>query len=231
MNRTERLLKLLQILRSYRYPVTGQRLAERLDISLRTLYRDIATLQAQGADISGEAGIGYKLNASFFLPPLMFTHDEIQALLLGTRWVCQYGDKPLAEGANEALTKILSVLPNTVTKDISRATLRVGPPSSKQMAEEDLSQLRQAIAKQNKVSIEYKINKRKQPNHTIWPFSIGYFIDQRILIAWSETIEDYLHIKTIDIMSVEILQTRYQYPKENLFYEWRKIQLKKYDKE
>src|SRR3990167_3945965 len=111
MNRTERLLNLLQILRSYRYPVNGQRLAERLNISIRTLYRDIATLQAQGAEIEGEVGIGYVLKPTFFLPPLMFTQTEMESLLLGTRWVIQFGDEALSKSATEALNKILDVLP------------------------------------------------------------------------------------------------------------------------
>src|SRR3989338_2462102 len=111
MNRTERLLNLLQILRSYSYPVSGQRLAERLNISIRTLYRDIATLQAQGAEIEGEVGIGYILKPTFFLPPLMLTQTEMQALLLGTQWVSQFGDAPLSKAATEALNKIVDVLP------------------------------------------------------------------------------------------------------------------------
>lgn len=109
MNKTERLLNLLQILRSYRYAVSGERLAERLGVSIRTLYRDIAALQAMGAEIEGEAGVGYILKPTFFLPPLMFTQTELQALLLGTQWVSQYGDAPLSEGAKNALNKIFDV--------------------------------------------------------------------------------------------------------------------------
>lgn len=85
MTRTERLLALLQILRRHRYPVTGTALASELGISLRSLYRDIATLQAQGADIEGEAGLGYVLRPGFTLPPLMFSQEEIEAIVLGSR--------------------------------------------------------------------------------------------------------------------------------------------------
>ncbi|WP_336509907.1 helix-turn-helix transcriptional regulator, partial [Agrobacterium tumefaciens] len=85
MSRSQRLLDLLQILRSHRMPVSGTALAAQTGVSLRTLYRDIATLQAQGADIEGEAGVGYVLRPGFLLPPLMFSQQEIEALVLGSR--------------------------------------------------------------------------------------------------------------------------------------------------
>ena len=91
MSRAERLPELIEVLRSHRQPVTGQTLAQ-LDISLRTLYRDIAALQGQGAVIKGEPGLGYVLRPGFVLPPLMFSADEIEALVLGSRWVSERGN-------------------------------------------------------------------------------------------------------------------------------------------
>ena len=99
MSRSERLLDLIQILRRHRHPVAGQTLADELQISLRTVYRDIATLQHQGASIDGEAGIGYVLRPGFMLPPLMFSEDEIEALVLGSRWVARNGDSRLSAAA------------------------------------------------------------------------------------------------------------------------------------
>jgi predicted DNA-binding transcriptional regulator YafY len=96
MSRAARLLDLIQIFRRSRQPVTAQHLAESLGVSERTVYRDILTLNAQGADIRGEAGLGYVLAAGFTLPPLMFTDDEIEAIILGLRWVGQRGDTELA---------------------------------------------------------------------------------------------------------------------------------------
>jgi predicted DNA-binding transcriptional regulator YafY len=93
MSRAERLLALLQILRRHRQPVTGRALAEELGISVRSLYRDIATLQTQGARIDGESGLGYLLRPGFTIPPLMFSEEEIQALVLGSRWVAARGDR------------------------------------------------------------------------------------------------------------------------------------------
>src|SRR5581483_9434258 len=114
MNRTERLLTLLQVLRRYRHPVSGQRLADELNISIRTLYRDIATLQSQGADIEGEPGVGYILRPGFFIPPLMFSQTEMEALMLGMLWVSTFADRPLAKAASDALSKIKEVLPSNI---------------------------------------------------------------------------------------------------------------------
>src|SRR6516164_7564177 len=103
MSRAQRLLDLIQILRRHRIPVAGTALADELEISLRTLYRDIETLKAQGADIEGEPGVGYILRPGFMLPPLMFSEDEIEALVLGARWVGAQHDEPLGRAARNAL--------------------------------------------------------------------------------------------------------------------------------
>lgn len=228
MNRTTRLLNLLQILRSYRYPVRGKRLAERLGISIRTLYRDIAILQAQGAEIIGEAGIGYILKPTFFLPPLMFTQNEMQALVLGTQWVVQFGDAPLSKAASEAFNKIYDVLPAAIKNSINTFALRVGPPASEILIKEDLSILRDAIANQNKIYIVYKSEDNEESSRTVWPFTIGYFTDSRILVAWCEKQKDYRHFKTDRIASLKILDERYHRSKDSLFHEWRTQQLRKY---
>src|SRR5271169_2857862 len=111
MSRAERLLDLMQNLRRRRAPVAGAALAEELGVSLRTLYRDIAALQAQGAAIEGEAGFGYVLKPGFTLPPLMFTLDEVEAMALGAQWVEGRADEGLASSARDALAKIAAVLP------------------------------------------------------------------------------------------------------------------------
>ena len=111
MSRAQRLLSLIQILRRHRFAVTGANLAEELGISLRTLYRDIATLQEQGVSIEGEPGMGYVLRPGFMLPPLMFSEEEIEALVLGARWVADRGDERLGAAAQNAVSKITAVLP------------------------------------------------------------------------------------------------------------------------
>lgn len=111
MTRTERLLELLQILRAQRYPITASALSERLEISVRSLYRDIKTLQQQGVCIEGEAGIGYIVKSDFHLPPLNLSHEEINAIILGLNWVSHNTDHDFKKTARNALAKIHAVIP------------------------------------------------------------------------------------------------------------------------
>jgi predicted DNA-binding transcriptional regulator YafY len=104
MSRTARLFKLMDALRGHRRPVSAARLAEALSVSIRTVYRDMQTLTDLGAPIAGEAGVGYLLRSGFFLPPLMFGEDELEALVLGARWVQGQGDPALAQAAASAHT-------------------------------------------------------------------------------------------------------------------------------
>jgi predicted DNA-binding transcriptional regulator YafY len=230
MNRTQRLLNLLQILRSYRYAVSGQRLAERLGVSIRTLYRDISTLQSQGAEIEGAVGVGYILKPSFFLPPLMFTEIEMQALILGTQWVSQFGDAPLSKAATDALDKVFNVLPGRVKSNLTTFALRVGPPASESLVNEDLSILRDAIAHQKKIHIIYRSRPNKEIQRIVCPFTIGYFTDGRILVTWCEQKNDYQYFKTNKIISLKVLDERYSRSKDSLFREWQTLQLIKLER-
>ena len=109
--RAARLLQLLDELRRRRKPVTGAQLAELLGVSLRSLYRDIETLRGQGADIVGDPGVGYQLRPGFLLPPMMFAEEELEAMVLGTRWVASHADPELAASARSAMDRILGILP------------------------------------------------------------------------------------------------------------------------
>src|SRR6185369_13561228 len=124
MSRTERLLDLLQLLRRHRSPISGATLASELGVSLRSLYRDIATLRGQGADIEGEPGLGYVLRPGFTLPPLMFSTDELEALVLGTSWVKgQADDTRLSAAAANVLAKVSAVLPADLRRELEANTL------------------------------------------------------------------------------------------------------------
>src|SRR3984957_18432377 len=112
MSRTTRLFKLMDALRGHRRPVTAARLAEDLSVSVRTVYRDVQTLMDLGAPVEGEAGLGYLLRPGFFLPPLMFGEDELEALVLGIRWVARQSDTALTQAATTALAKTAAAPPN-----------------------------------------------------------------------------------------------------------------------
>lgn len=215
------------MLRSYRYPVKGERLAEHLGVSIRTLYRDVAILQSQGAEIKGEAGLGYVLKPGFFLPPLMFTQTEMEALLLGGQWVSQFGDAPLSKAAKQALDKVFEVLPANIKNHINAFTLRVGPPASESLVKEDLSIFRSAIANQKKMKIIYPFKNQGKIEEIVWPFTIGYFTNERILVAWSEKDKIYKHFRTTKISSFHVLDKSYSRSKVHLFKEWQSLQLQR----
>ena len=170
MSRSERLFSLLQTLRRYRRPVTGMALADELNVSMRTLYRDIATLQAQGADIDGEPGLGYVLRPGFMLPPLMFSEDEIEALVLGSRWVADRGDDRLGAAAQNAIAKIAAVLPAALRDNLEAANLLAGPAARVSAGDVDLAVVRKAIRTERKMSIRYRDGHGAQSQRTIWPF-------------------------------------------------------------
>src|SRR5579863_9586963 len=128
MSRSTRLLRLLQAMRGRRRPVTAAMLAAELEVSERTIYRDVADLMAQGAPISGEAGFGYILRPGLFLPPLMLTEDEVEAVILGLRYVDQRGDAVLKAAAADALAKIGAVLSPKAQASLMTPMTLPGPP-------------------------------------------------------------------------------------------------------
>ena len=224
MSRAQRLLDLIQILRSHRFPVTGAQLATELSISLRTLYRDIATLQAQGATIEGEPGLGYVLRPGFMLPPLMFSEEEIEALVLGSRWVADRGDMRIAAAARSALSKIAVVLPEDLRKSLDTSTLLVGPGADLSAGQMELPQIRQAIRTERKMEINYRDLKGTDSTRTIWPFALGYFDHVRVLIAWCELRQEFRHFRTDRIATLNIMEQRYPGRRQVLLKEWRAIE-------
>jgi len=232
MARAQRLLALLQCLRRYRQPVSGKLLAEQMGVSLRTLYRDIASLQAQGAEIEGEAGLGYILRPGFLLPPLMFSEEEIEALVLGSRWVAErggvWGDPRLALAARDALAKIAAVLPEDLRRTLDHAPLLVGPGEDKaqsvqssQLATVELALLRQAIRRERKLIITYLDLREEESQRTLWPFALGFFERVRVLVAWCELRGDYRHFRVDRILSAEISESRLPRRRQALLREWR----------
>jgi predicted DNA-binding transcriptional regulator YafY len=146
MSRSTRLLRLLQAMRGRRRPVTAAMLAAELEVSERTIYRDVADLMAQGAPIEGEAGVGYILRPGLFLPPLMLSEDEVEAVLLGLRYVDRRGDEVLQAAASIALAKITAVLPPQAQAQIMNPLSTPGPPSTFPRNGVSLDELRTAIS-------------------------------------------------------------------------------------
>jgi predicted DNA-binding transcriptional regulator YafY len=221
MSRAQRLLDLIQTLRQHRRPVSGALLAEAMGVSLRTLYRDIKTLKAQGASIDGEAGVGYVLRPGFMLPPLMFTEDEIEALVLGSRWVARRADQPLGHAARNALAKIAAVLPDDLKESLDTANLLIAPCESPTAGETGLPNIRLAIRTERKLRIAYDDGQGNQTERTIWPFALAFFERVRVVIAWCELRDSFRHFRTDRMTSLTISDARYPRRRQALLKAWR----------
>jgi predicted DNA-binding transcriptional regulator YafY len=221
MSRSQRLLDLVQVLRRHRRPVSGRRLAEETGISIRTLYRDIATLQGQGAPIEGEPGLGYVLHPGFMLPPLMFTEDEIEALVLGSRWVADRADERLGTAARDAMAKIAAVLPADLRERAEASALLVGPGAAISEGRIDLGLIRKAIRSERKLAILYRNGKEARSERVIWPFALSFFDHVRIVVAWCELRQGFRQFRAYRITELTALEMRYPRRKLALLKEWR----------
>jgi predicted DNA-binding transcriptional regulator YafY len=219
--RAERLLELIQALRRRRRPVTARELADELGVSARSLYRDIVSLRAQGAGIEGEAGVGYVLKDGFLLPPLMFAEEEIEALVLGMRWVADRADAELGKAARDAMAKIAAVLPADLRDSADANALLVGPGEPISSGGADLAPIRCAIRTERKLAIVYKDAGGKPTARTIWPFALGFFDRARVVVAWCELRQGFRHFRTDRIAELAEGGGRYPRRRAALLKEWR----------
>ena len=225
MSRSARLLDLIQLLRRHTRPVSGAAIAGELGISLRTLYRDVATLQAQGAHIDGAPGLGYVLRAGFVLPPLMFSADEVEALVLGSRWVSDRGDARLAAAARDALAKIAAVLPPELRLELETSALLVGPGAPIAVGDSDLASIRQAIRQEHKLWLRYQDAGGAASERTVWPFALGFFDRVRVVVAWCELRQAIRHFRTDRINALQAMPERYPRRRLALLKDWREREI------
>ena len=223
MSRAQRLLDLIQVLRRHRRAVSGSVLAEELRVSLRTLYRDIDTLKAQGADIVGEAGVGYVLRPGFMLPPLMFSEEEIEALVLGSRWVSERADGLLGKAARNVLAKIGAVLPDDLKDGIERSGLLIGPGEPIPEGDTELPAIREAIRSERKIRIVYADERGNGTQRTVWPVALAFYDRVRLVVAWCELREDYRHFRTDRIIGLETTMETYSRRRAALLKAWRTL--------
>jgi predicted DNA-binding transcriptional regulator YafY len=210
VRRAERLFQIIQILRSLKPPVTAARLAAELETTPRTIYRDIAQLQARRVPIRGEAGVGYALDKGYDMPPLMLTPDEVEAAVLGAQWVAARGDPALAVGARDLLAKIRDVVPEDLRPAILEAAVFAPNYKTPQPDDLDMSRIRDSIRRRRKLRIAYRDAAGAPTVRTIWPIIVAYFETTRIVVAWCETREAFRHFRTDRVVEVEFLDERFQ---------------------
>ena len=214
----------MQVLRAHRHPVSGAALAAELGVSLRSLYRDIASLKAQGARIDGAAGVGYLLRPGFTLPPLMFSEEEIEALALGARWVADRGDAGLGEAVRNALAKIGAVLPAERRMELETSPLLVGPGATLPAGDLELPLIRAAIRAERKLDIVYRDLKDRESARTLWPFALGYFDRVRVMVAWCELRREFRHFRVDRVLQIKLTESRYPRRRLALLKAWRQEQ-------
>src|SRR5262249_52521787 len=161
------------------------------------------TLNAQGASIDGEPGVGYLLRPGFMLPPLMFSEDEIEALVLGSRWVSERGDTPLAAAARNAIAKIAAVLPSDLRQGLDNSTLIV-PRKMEAAGDVELTTIRHAIRAERKMRIRYSDGEGAETKRTIWPFAVGFFERSRVVVAWCEMRDSFRSFRTDRILGLAV---------------------------
>jgi len=222
MNRTERLFALMDALRRHRRPVTAASLADELSVSLRTIYRDVQVLIGLGAPIDGEAGLGYLLRPGFFLPPLMFSEDELEALVLGARWVARQSDTALTLAASNALAKIAAASPKDLPDAMANTGLWVAPIAKDVGAGADVKLVREAIRREHKLVIAYVAETGASTERAIWPIAMAFFERRQTVAAWCELRRAFRHFRTDRITALTPTGERYPKRRSDLVKAWRR---------
>jgi len=209
MRRADRLFHIIQLVRGRRL-TTAAWLAQRLEVSERTIYRDVADLQVQGVPLEGEAGVGYRLGAGFDLPPMMFTQDEAKALVASVRLAQAWLDPALGQSAQDALGKILSVLP--VDARVAAEALAVYAPYAglPDAAQRTLQTLREAVQERRKVFVNYRDLNDKTSERTVRPLGCFYWGKVWTLAAWCEQREDFRSFRVDRVTYVRRLDDRFR---------------------
>ncbi|MEO7888137.1 MAG: YafY family protein [Polaromonas sp.] len=204
MRRADRLFQLVQLIRGRRLS-TAKFLAKRLEVSERTIYRDVADLQHQGVPVEGEAGVGYRLGSGFDLPPLMFTQAEANALAASVRLAQAWLDPAMAESAETAWSKIFSVLPpagRTAAENVPLFAVVMNPDEATQQT---LQRLREAVHARRKLELRYRDAQERESRRVLWPLGCFYWGSVWTLGAWCESRQDFRSFRVDRMAAVSVL--------------------------
>jgi predicted DNA-binding transcriptional regulator YafY len=209
MRRADRLFQVIQLLRR-RHVLTAANIASELEVSERTVYRDIADLVRSGVPIAGEAGVGYTLRRGFDLPPLMFTEDEIEALVLGTRVVSSWADEGLAKAAESALARIEAALPDRLKLRLTGSRLFAPSFHVPQQVAAALADLRKAIDDRRKTHLTYSDNDGARTERVVRPIGLFFWGNKWTLTAWCELRQDFRDFRLDRINEMAMLDSRFE---------------------
>lgn len=220
MRKSDRLFQIIQILRRSSRPVTSAQLAEELEVARRTVYRDIAHLIAQRVPIEGEAGFGYVLDPRYDMPPLMLTAEEIEAVVLGLQMVARFNDAAIRNAASDVMTKITSVVPQTLLPYIAEPAVGTKPADTKEEEALDTRPLRRAIREGQKLHLDYCAASGDVSSRIVWPVLLGYADEHNLLIAWCQSKRAFRHFRTDRILKAEVLRETIGMSRSKLRQQW-----------
>lgn len=204
MRRADRLFRIVEYLKARRQVVTASSIAEEMEVSIRTIYRDIADLETSGVPIMGEAGVGYMLDKDYVVRPLMFDVEELDALMLGAQMVESWGDPALAKAARQAVDKITSVLPEQLRREIEETFLFSMPTQASPVIAIDFTKLRRAIRSKHKVEFSYVREDGQASTRKVRPLCMVFFGPVWLLAAWCELRKDFRNFRLDRIQKMEI---------------------------
>lgn len=222
MRRADRLFQIILLLGRGRV-MTSHQLADTLEVSERTVYRDIADLIASGAPIDGEAGVGYLLRPGFHLPPLMFSVEELQALVLGMRMVRSWSDPALGRSAQSALIKIETVLPPERRAALASTAFVVPDFHVPPAMVEPLERLRSAILANRKARIDYQRADGERSARTVWPLGLFFWGGAWTLGAWCERRQDFRTFRIDRMSAVEALSETFEARRDSLLQDYIRV--------
>jgi len=220
MRRADRLFDIIQTLRTAKGPVTAAALADSLEVTVRTIYRDIAALQGSRVPIEGAPGLGYVLRRGFDLPPLMFTSEEADAVAVGVRLLRRLRDPKLQAAAERVLAKLAAVVPAPLQPHLVAAPVFVSDGSAPLPTGIDPAELRAAIHEARKIAIAYVDENECRTERTIWPIAMAYYVDATLIGAWCELRQDFRHFRVDRIVRAHLLDERFPVDKGKLMAEW-----------
>jgi predicted DNA-binding transcriptional regulator YafY len=220
MRRADRLFDIIQSLRRASRPVTAATLADKLEVTPRTVYRDIAALQASRVPIEGAPGLGYVLRRGFDLPPLMFTSEEADAIAIGVRLLRRLRDPGLQKAADSVLAKLAAIVPEPLQPRLIAAPVYVSDGDGPTVTGIDLAELRDAIHDTRKIAIAYADENGRCTRRTIWPLAMAYYVDVTLIGAWCELRNDFRHFRVDRVLSTQLLDEHFPADNGKLMAEW-----------
>lgn len=217
MSKSDRLFEIIQMLRGASSPLLAQDIADTLEVSVRTVYRDIASLQSMQTPIHGEAGVGYVMRKGYDLPPIRLDFEEAEAIAVGLSLVARVGDPGLWRAAGRASRKLNQVAPETRRLIASSWGLD-------DVKTVDPSQVRAAIRKEQKLFLQYKDASGTASKRVIWPIVLIYYVDAVMVVAWCELRRDLRHFRLDRVTAWKALDDRFEGQSEALLEQWEATQ-------